>query len=219
MRPLTTLLLIMGLINWTGLSGQSKQSTNPTDVRWVDVKDRIYPMLKQTAPVTDTAPVIELKENEKPVIDTFLADVHIVYLIDFDSYFTYINQGQLIKWNITKDSLVKTALVNLDNLATGRAQFYGDSTYAMITLNGNVEASLVLSDRFWPYISDITKSNDLIVGIPARDVLLVTHLNCIDGLEKLKQGVLKTYEQGDHVITKWTFRRENGKWIKFKYIE
>jgi uncharacterized protein YtpQ (UPF0354 family) len=89
----------------------------------------------------------------------------------------------------------------------------------MITLNGNVEASLLLSDRFWPNISELVKSNDLIIGIPTRDVLLVTHLSCADGLEKLRQGVKQTYERGDHKITKWTFKREDGKWIKFEYIE
>jgi len=209
----------MGLINWTGLFGQNKQSTKLTDIKWIDIKDRIYPMLKSTIIVKDADQVIELKENEKPIIDIFLADVHIAYLIDFDSYFTYINQGQLIKWNITKDSITKTALLNLDNLANGRAQFHGDSTYAMITLNGNVEASLMLSDKFWLHISDIVKSNDLIIGIPARDVLLVTHLNCENGLKKLRQGVKQTYEQGDHIITKWTFKRENGKWIKFEFVE
>lgn len=219
MRQLTTILLIMGLFNWTGLFGQNNHSMKPTDVKWIDVKDRIYPMLKQTITETDTAQIIKLKENEKPISDNFLADVHIAYLIDFESYFTYINQGQLIKWEITKDSLTKTALINLDNLASGRAQFHGDSSYAMITLNGNVEASLILSDRFWPNISDLVKSNDLIIGIPARDVLLVTHLNCLDGLEKLRKGVNQTYERGDHVITKWTFKREDGKWIKFEFVE
>ena len=218
MRHLTTILLIMGFINWTGLTGQNKKSAKPTDVKWNDLKDRIYPMLKQTIP-TDTAPVIELKDNEKPIFTDFIADIHIVYLIDFESFFTYVNQWQLTKWNVTKDSLTKTALINLDNLANGQAQFHGDSTYAMITLNGNIEASLILSDKFWPNIYDIVKSNDLIIGIPTRDVLLVTHLNCADGIEKLRQGVKQTYEQGDHVISKWTFKRENDKWIKFEYIE
>jgi uncharacterized protein YtpQ (UPF0354 family) len=218
MRQLITICLIMSLLNWTGLFGQNKR-TKPTDLNWVDVKDRIYPMLKQTIPDSDTTPVINLKDNEKPIIDTYLADIHIAYLIDNENFFTYVNQGQLIKWNITKDSLSQIALINLDQLANVKAQFHGDSTYAMIILNGNVEASLMLSDNFWPNISDIVKSKDLIIGIPTRDVLLVTNLDCVDGLEKLRQGVKQTFEQGDHVITKWTFKRENGKWIKFEYIE
>jgi len=216
MKPLTTILLITGLITWTGLFGQN---TKPTDLKWIDVKDRIYPMLKQTLPKTHTVPAIELKENEKPVIDTFIVDVHIAYLISHENYFQYVNQGQLSKWNITKDSLYKTALINLDNLASEQAEFNGDSVFAMITLDGNVEASLMLSEKVWPLISDLAKSNDLIIGIPARDVLLVTHLNCTDGIEQLKQGVKQTFEQGDHVITKWTFRREHDKWVKFEYIE
>ena len=219
MSKLTTLILIMGLLNWTGLFGQNKKTTKSTDLEWTDAISRIYPMLKQTVPDSDTTPVIILKESEEPIIDPFIADIHIAYLIEFESFFTYVNQRQLAKWNITKDSLRKTALINLDKLANGGANFHGDSTYAMITLNGNFEASLLLSDNFWPNIAGIVKSNDLIIGIPTRDVLLVTHQDCIDGLEKLRQGVKQTFEQGDHVITKWTFKRENDKWIKFEYIE
>ena len=209
---------------WDYLIGPSyldrkKQSIKPSELQWTDVKDRIYPMLKQAVPESDTTQIIELKTNENPVFDNYIADVHVFYSIDFESFFTYINQGQLIKWKITKDSLSKTALKNLDNLASGRAQFQGDSAFAMIILNGNLEASLMLSDAFWTYIADVVKNNSLIIGIPTRDVLLVTHSDCKEGLEKMRKSVKQTFEQGDHVITKWTFKRENGKWIKFEYIE
>ena len=220
MNQLKFVLIIIGLLIWTELSGQSKMSnTKISDLEWTDVKDKIYPMLKQTLPETDTLPLIEVRENEKPIIDYYIADIHIVYLIEFDNYFTYVNKGQVAKWKIDQDSLKKTALLNLDNLANGKAEFHGDSTFAMIILNGNVEASLMLSDNFWPYISDIIKNKDLVIGVPTRDVLLVTHVGCEKGLEKLRKGVKQTFELGDHEITKWTFKRENNKWIKFENIE
>ncbi len=50
MRRLKTILLMMGLFNWTGLLGQNKQVVKPTGLSWTDVKDRVYPMLKQALP-------------------------------------------------------------------------------------------------------------------------------------------------------------------------
>jgi|WetSurMetagenome_2_1015567.scaffolds.fasta_scaffold71287_2 uncharacterized protein YtpQ (UPF0354 family) len=220
MRELLATILMIGMMNWNGLFGQNEKSSKKSiELEWNAVKDKIYPMLKQTVPFTDTTKVINLKENEKPITDTYLADIHIVYLIEFDNFFTYVNNGQLKKWNVSQDSLRKIALINLDNLANGGAQFHGDSTYAMIILNGNVEASLMLSDNFWPHISEIVNSKDLIIGIPTRDVLLVTNIGSKEGLEKLRKGVKKTFEQGDHVITKWIFKREKDKWTKFEYVE
>ena len=150
MRQILILLFLMGLINLSGLFGQNKTKSNYLTLEWSDVKDRIYPMLKQSLPDTDPTPLIELKENEKPITESFTDDVHIVFLIDFYSHFTYVNHGQLSKWNISKDYLRETAIFNLDQIANGQAKFHGDSEYALITLNGNFEASLILSDFFGP---------------------------------------------------------------------
>jgi uncharacterized protein YtpQ (UPF0354 family) len=219
MSRITSILLMMGLINWTGLFGQNKQYAGSSETKWTDVSNKIYPILKPSIPETETSQVIILKENEKPIIDTFLADICIAYLIDHENYFTYINNGQLKNWNIDKANLRKVALINLDKLAKDLAQFHGDSSFAMIVLNGNIESSLMLSETFWPYVIEITKSKDLVIGIPTKDVLLVTHSGSKNGLDKLRQNVKQIFSKGDHPITKWTFRRVNDKWEKFEYIE
>ena len=214
MKQLFTILLIMILT--IEIFGQSQKfEKSMTDLEWIKIKDKIYPILK--GPVNATTS--ELSVKSKPVFVSYLADIQIAYLVDLDSFFTYVTQSQLLKWKIDKDSLRKTAQINLDNLSAERAEVHGDSTFAMITLDGNLEASLMLSDVFWPYISKILKTSDIVIGIPARDVLLVTSLASKEGLKKLRFEVNQIYKKDDHTITKWTFRRDNNKWIKFEQID
>lgn len=209
----------MGIFSLNGLFGQSNTNSNYLTLEWSDVKDRIYPMLKQSLPETDPTPSIELKENERPVTDNFTVDIHIVYLIDFNNHFTYINFAHLTKWSISKEYLRQTALSNLDQLANEHAKFHGDSEYALITLDGNFEASLVLSDMFWPHIQQITESANLVIGIPTRDVLVVSYLENEQGIEKLRQAVKGTFPNGDHSVSKWLYLRSNDKWIEYEYVE
>lgn len=121
MRQILILLYIVGFFNLTGLFGQEKTKSDYLTLEWSDVENRIFPMLKKSLPDTDPTPTIELKVNEIPITESFTDDVHIVYLIDFETHFTYVNRGQLSKWNISEDYLRETAIFNLDRIANGQA--------------------------------------------------------------------------------------------------
>ena len=217
-RVATTLILF--LLVMTGLLGQNNPTSNLKTDSWLDVKDRIYPMIKPTLNEDeDTSTKFEIKDSDLPIIEPYLEQLHVVYVIDHEGFYTYVNSGDLKLWNINRDTLSKTALENLNILANGRAQFHGDSTYGMIVLNGNLEASLMLSDGFWEAITQTIKQKNLVIGIPAKDVLLITHLESSDGILTLKNAIKKIYEQGDHLLTKWLFKREDGAWSKFELVE
>jgi len=217
-RVATTLILF--LLVMTSLLGQNNQKSNLKTDSWTDVKDRIYPMIKPASNEDyGTSTRFELKDSDLPIIEPYLSELHITYVIDNEGYYTIVNSGDLKQWNINKDTLSKTAMENLNILANGRAQFHGDSTYGMIVLNGNLEASLMLSDGFWEAIAQTIKQKNLVIGIPAKDVLLITHLESSEGILTLKQAINKIYEQGDHLITKWLFKRVAGAWSKFEQVE
>ena len=219
MRHIATTLILFLLV-MTSLPGQNNPISNLKTDSWPDVKDRIYPMIKPTSNEgNDTSTRLKLKDNDLPIIEPYLAELHIAYDIDNEGYYSYVNSGDLTQWNINKDTLSKIAMENLNILANGRAQYHGDSTYGMIVLNGNLEASLMLSDGFWEAITQTIKQKNLVIGIPAKDVLLITHLESSDGILTLKQAIKKIYEQGDHLITKWLFKREDGAWSKFEQAE
>ena len=217
-RVATTLILF--LLVMTGLLGQNNPTSNLKTDSWPDVKDRIYPMIKPTLNEDeDTSTRFEIKDSDLPIIEPYLEQLHIAYVIDHEGYYTYVNSGDLKLWNINRDTLSKTALENLNILANGRAQFHGDSTYGMIVLNGNLEASLMLSDGFWEVIVQTIKQQNLVIGIPAKDVLLITHLESSEGILMLKEAINKIYQQGEDLITKWLFKREAGAWSKLEQVE
>ena len=217
-RVATTLILF--LLVMTGLLGQNNPTSNLKTDSWSDVKYRIYPMIKPTLNEDeDTSTRFELKDSDLPISEPYLAELQVAYVIDNEGYYTYVNYGDLKQWNINKDTLSKTAIENLNILANGRAQFHGDSTYGMIVLNGNLEASLMLSDGFWEAISQTINQKNLVIGLPAKDVLLITHLESSEGILMLKEAINKIYEQGEDLITKWLFKREASAWSKFELVE
>ena len=195
--------------------------TNPSisSLEWNDVKGRIYPMLKQTLPFTDSTPGIQLIEDEEPALENFLMDIQVMYLIDFDSFYSYISKGQLKKWRISIDSLKRTAISNLDQLAEGKAQLHEGKEYGMVILNGNLEASLLLSTNFWSNLLGVLKYEELIVGVPARDMLLIANGKNEESIAQLGEAIKRTYALGDNVISKWMFQRVNGVWVNYKYVE
>ena len=146
-RVATTLILF--LLVMTGLLSQNNPKSNLKTDNWPDVKYRIYPLIKPTLNEDeDTSARFDLKDSDLPIIEPYLAELHVAYVIDHEGYYTYVDSGDLKQWNINKDTLSKTAMENLYRLADGRGRFHGDSTYGMIVLHGNLEASLMLSDGF-----------------------------------------------------------------------
>jgi uncharacterized protein YtpQ (UPF0354 family) len=220
MWKLPLITIAIGLLPWNETISQNNNSNlSGSKMEWNEVRNRVYPMLKQSVPTSDNTPTLQLKKSEKPVIDSFIAAIHIVYLIEFENNFTFINERQLLRWGINMDSLKTTAISNLDNLANDNAQLRSEKNFGMVILNGSLEASLMLSDKFWSNILDLLQYNELVIGIPARDVLLIANGESKEGIKKLSETIKKIYESGDHVITKWMFRRENNSWITFKYID
>ena len=203
----------------TSYCQDARSKPSLSNIEWKAAKDRVYPMLKHILSSSDTAPVVQLKEKEEPISDDFLVDILVMYLLDFDSFYTYVNKGQLEKWRISHDSLRTTAISNLDMLANEKAQLHAEKDFGMIILNGNLEASLILSDNFWLNLSDMLNYEKLIVGVPARDVLLIANEDSEESIERLGEAIKRTYEIGYHVISKWMFKRENGSWVEFRYVK
>jgi uncharacterized protein YtpQ (UPF0354 family) len=202
------------------LYGQlTKSNLVVKDPDWNSIKHKVYPMLKQSLTESDNIKTIDIKESEKPIVKKYLGDVVITYLIDFEDIYVYINKSKLEKWGIGLDSLNTTAIDNLEELAESQYQLYGDSSYAMITLNGNLEASLILCDKFWDNISYFLPNKSWVIAIPARDLLVLSAGANEKGINKLKDAINETFIHGDHLISRWLFIRENNKWNTYQHVE
>jgi hypothetical protein len=105
-------------------------------------------------------------------------------------------------------------LEHLESLS-GRAQFHGQAPALMLSFDG-LESSLLLASEFWARLH--TKvPGDLIVGVPARDVVIVTGSQSQPGLEKARRAVDRVFFAGDeHLLTRQLLIRRSGVWEPFE---
>ncbi len=100
-------------------------------------------------------------------------------------------------------------------LPKARMENIGDVT--IITAGGDYEASLLLLDHFWAggkINGQIEVKGDIVVAIPAKNVLLVTGSRSRKGLQTLREIAAKEVK-GPHPITETLFVYRDGRFQKF----
>ena len=88
----------------------------------------------------------------------------------------------------------------------------GNLTY--LSVDDYYESSLILVEDIW------TKENfpvegEIVIGVPARDVLVVCGSEDAEGLAKLESVISDIYSGGDHIISDKKFVFRNGKFEVF----
>lgn len=78
----------------------------------------------------------------------------------------------------------------------------------MLTAGGDYESSLILFD-IWDK-ENFPVNGNLIIGIPARDVILVTGTNDKENIDRLKKSIREINETGDHIVSDKIFEFKNG---------
>ena len=115
-----------------------------------------------------------------------------------------------------RKELRKLAMQNLMRLLPkARMENIGDVT--IITAGGDYEASLLLFDHFWAggkINGQIEVKGDIVVAIPAKNVLLVTGSRSRKGLQVVREIAAKEV-QGPHRITDTLFVYRDGRFRKF----
>lgn len=84
-----------------------------------------------------------------------------------------------------------------------------------MTAGGNYEASLILLDSLWTK-TNIPVDGDFVIGIPARDILLVTGSNNKREISIAQRKVKEIYTTGNYQVSDNLYRRVNGKFVKLK---
>jgi len=125
---------------------------------------------------------------------------------------------QLVQWEdleglgLTHRALRRRASESLDAML-GSARLHGTPPALMLSFHG-VETSLLLADAFW---ENLTKdfAGELVVGAPARDVVIVTGSESEAGLAKVRRCVDRVFfAGGDNLLTR-TLLVWRGGWEGF----
>lgn len=174
-------------------------------------QDKIFPYFKQLLPGNgeDETSGIRL------VTHALVKGLTLFYAVDIGNGFQIIQESMLVDWGLTEPQLFDIAIGNFANLLAGQLQVHGDSNGVMLTVDGNLEAGLVLMDDIWeqlePQIGDT-----LVLAVPTRDVVMVTGENNEEFLQQMREKAREIYENGDHPLSELLYKRVDRKWEVFE---
>jgi len=154
--------------------------------------------------------------NSLLVTRTFVADVRIIYVLDFEEGAQLVSYGMMKSWGMDLDRLHQRALANLDRI-------YGDITteqvgklpwlYVIDTDDGYAASRVLLHWR-WGEMT-LKYGESLILGMPSRDVVVFTATLKRDKLEQLGETVEVVERYQDRPVTRKLFQWTPQGWLEF----
>jgi hypothetical protein len=206
-----------------------KEGAQATAESFESVKNKIFPYFKKMDAFSGTAVPLPEHPSEADknkvyaapglqlVIKRIVQGLNLLYAVDKDYGYEIIQAGKLIEWGITEDELHATAIDNLNNLLLTELKIHGDSNRLMLTVNGNLEAGIVLVDYLWDQIE--SQIQDVpVIAVPSRDVLLITGVHKKEHIVSIREKAKEIYESGDYPLSDLLYKRENGQWVVFEQM-
>ena len=201
----------------------SEYRRNPDDleeifIKYLNATDSIYNINKNIN-INDILPVIkdgrflqnllDLDNNyeENNIFEKYNDELYIFYVEDTETNINYLSREDIENLNVDPIKLREIAIDNLLNSV--EIEKYGDDGYYMLEVDGNYESSLILLD-IWNE-ENFEVEGEIIIGIPARDLMIITGKNDVENLERLKHTIKEINENGDHLVSEKIFEYRNGK--------
>ena len=171
----------------------------------VNISD-ILPVIKDERFIQS---ILEINPNfeKNHTYEKYNSELYIFYVEDTETNINYLNQEDFEKLNIEKSELKKIAIENLSNSI--EIERHGENGYYMLLADGNYESSMILLD-IWNE-ENFKVKGEIVVGIPSRDLLIITGKNDAENIKKLKQTINEINENGDHLVSEKLFEYKNGK--------
>lgn len=135
----------------------------------------------------------------------------ILYAMDEEKRTRYLMADEQI--GVARKDLRKLAVENLDRLLPS-VQLAQAGDIAMMTANGDYEASLLLLDQIWRG-GKVKVNGDIVVAVPAKDVLLITGSKSRKGIAAVRELAAKYKAESRYEITDTLFVYRDGRFVKF----
>lgn len=193
------------------LPSASAPTTPPVALR-ID-RTLVVPLVKAIVGDADGATTIELPPDDSPVSVPLVADLIVMYALDYPDRFEFITGKQLRENGLTIEELHAIALRNLPNRVP-KIEMHGTSPCHMITAGGNFEATLLLLDGLWDQLAEHLPGDAMAV-VPARDLLCVSGSGYGEAHQFLAGIANKELEDKRYALSKCVFIRRAGRWHVF----
>ena len=111
---------------------------------------------------------------------------------------------------MSRRELRQRAAEHLD-ASLDRIRFHGQPPAVMLSFDG-IESSVLLCDEFWDGLEGRVPGS-VVVGVPARDVVIMTGSRSAAGMAKVRRAVDRMFFAGArHPLRRGLLVRQNGRW-------
>ncbi len=151
--------------------------------------------------------------DELNVLDQYLDEVVIGYSLGPPYGETLVTWADLERLDMSRRRLRREAIANLEEMLDS-VHIYGQPPALMVSFNG-LESSLLLADEFWDGVVE-SVPGELVVGVPARDVVIITGSRSRTGLDKAMRAVERVfYANGPNLLVRDLLVWQEGEWQLF----
>ena len=190
------------------------RSSHPKDSTTID-RSRIIPIIKDRKRFYDTqasSPQGDPKGRAAILFHDYNDELIVTYGIDSLDTLTLISQETYEDLGLTRRDLRALVVENLKTVLP-RPVVRTGQLYSVIVAGKKYESSLLLLDDFWKGLS--LGRDEIVVAIPARQVLLFTEAGNKQGLAALRKLAAQVRKQSPNGLTDSLFVYRNGKFVRF----
>jgi uncharacterized protein YtpQ (UPF0354 family) len=151
--------------------------------------------------------------RETNVLDEYFEDLAVGYTIGPSYGERLITWQDLDRFQLSRRTLRRQAANNLDAMLD-TVRIHGQPPALLVSFGG-LESSLVLADEFWDSLEGAVPG-ELVIGVPARDVVIITGSQSRSGLAKVERAVDRIFfAGGEHLLLRDLLVRRDGEWEVF----
>ena len=180
-----------------------------------EVKDKIYPWIKvvyePNEPITDSEHEMDLADEDRPITKSWLGNLSKFYAVDNGDSFSLIQTKDLTDyWTI--DKIHESSLDNLQRDIEFRFTETNFGGHGLVAGGDHETGSLCLTD-IWDWCAENINDN-LIVAVPAKDMVMMVPESDSEKIEQLKEMVTDIFQSGNRLLTKqlYKFDRQTSRW-------
>lgn len=177
-------------------------------------KDKIYPWIKVTFSDSDprnTPTQITLAGDDSPISRVWLDDLAIFYVADTGNSFQVLLERDLPQ-DVSKEQLHNLAVDNLNRDIEFKIHETNFGGHGLIA-GGDHEAGSICLPGMWDWLTEHL-NDSLIVGVPAKDLVVMVPESDTDKVANLKIFVHEIFKEGERLLSRNIFRfdRETKEW-------
>jgi len=175
-------------------------------------RDRIVPVIKDRGWLEEVRRSLRERGARKElaqVWEEYNSELVIVYAEDSPKNIRYLGEDDLRALGLSRGELRPLAIRNLLSILP-KIELHGQGGLYMMTAGGDYEASLILADRIWDG-GEVKVDGDVVVAIPARDVLLICGSRDSPAIAKVREIAARTAKEAPYRLTAALLVRRNGK--------